>query len=315
MAGRTGTAGISIVITNYNYLGFLKSAVDSALSQTYPNTEVVVVDDGSTDGSRGLIEDYGTRVVPVFKENGGLASAVNAGCEVATGDVVCLLDADDVCAPTRAAAVAEAWRSHPDALLIYHQLQTVDASGSRMGRPWPARLLTGSIAHRLTATGGWWPRPTTSGLAFARPLLRRVLPVPTSPSVWPDAYLPVLAAFLGPVVGLNESLGSYRWHGGNSNVQLFGANSTSERSSSARRQADQYEFEFSQVKSGLASLGVKPEPFTMARNPEYLQSLRASGEPVTALKLLTTWATSPAVPVATRPRMLARCGRDLRRST
>src|SRR5918994_1808682 len=90
----------SIIIDNYNYGRFLEEAIDSALDQTYSDTEVIVVDDGSTDDSREIIDGYGDRIIPVFKENGGQASAFNVGFELSRGEVVFFLDADDRFFPT-----------------------------------------------------------------------------------------------------------------------------------------------------------------------------------------------------------------------
>ena len=70
---------VSIIINNYNYGRFLDEAISSALNQTYPHIEVVVVDDGSTDDSRQLIANYEDHIVSVLKENRGMSSACNAG--------------------------------------------------------------------------------------------------------------------------------------------------------------------------------------------------------------------------------------------
>ena len=86
----------SIIINNYNYGRFLADAIDSALSQTYPHVEVIVVDDGSTDSSRVIIGRYGDRITAVLKENGGQASAFNAGFRVSLGETIVFLDADDI---------------------------------------------------------------------------------------------------------------------------------------------------------------------------------------------------------------------------
>src|SRR6516165_1862808 len=91
----------TIIINNYNYGRFLAAAIESALNQTYVNTEIVVVDDGSTDDSRQVIVGYGDRVRPVLKANGGQASAFNAGFAASTGDVICMLDADDLFYPNK----------------------------------------------------------------------------------------------------------------------------------------------------------------------------------------------------------------------
>ena len=79
---------VSINVNNYNYARFLNQAIDSALNQTYPNIEVVVVDDGSQDSSQEIIGSYGNQIVPVLKENGGQASAFNEGFRVSQGEIV-----------------------------------------------------------------------------------------------------------------------------------------------------------------------------------------------------------------------------------
>ena len=90
---------VSILINNYNYAQYLSQAIDSALGQTYTNTEIIVVDDGSTDNSREIINSYGNQIISVLKENGGQASAINAGFAASKGDIICLLDADDIFLP------------------------------------------------------------------------------------------------------------------------------------------------------------------------------------------------------------------------
>jgi glycosyltransferase involved in cell wall biosynthesis len=100
---------VSIVIINYNYGRFLREAIDSALRQTYPHIEVVVVDDGSTDNSREIIASYGSKVVPVLKKNGGQGSAFNAGFAVSRGEMVIFLDADDYLFPRAVEQVVTAW--------------------------------------------------------------------------------------------------------------------------------------------------------------------------------------------------------------
>src|SRR5215211_5807628 len=85
---------VSIIITSYNYARFLPAAIESALAQCYPQIEVLVVDDGSTDSSREIIAQYQSRnrVVPVLKEHGGEASAMNAGFARSQGAIVIFLD-------------------------------------------------------------------------------------------------------------------------------------------------------------------------------------------------------------------------------
>ncbi len=105
---------VSIVINNYNYGHFLREAIDSALQQTYEPLEVIVVDDGSTDESRPIIGEYGDRIIPLLKENGGQASALNAGFARSQGQIVIFLDADDVLHATIAQKVVAVYADAPE---------------------------------------------------------------------------------------------------------------------------------------------------------------------------------------------------------
>ena len=80
---------VSILINNYNYADFLDHAIRSALDQarSYEPVEIVVVDDGSTDHSRQIIKSYAGAIVGIFKENGGQASAFNAGVRASRGEI------------------------------------------------------------------------------------------------------------------------------------------------------------------------------------------------------------------------------------
>src|SRR3954454_24795212 len=103
---------VSIIVSNFNYAAFLRQSVESALVQTHPRTEVIVVDDASTDDSREVIRSFGIRIVPVLQErNGGQAAALNEGFAASHGDLVIFLDADDYLYPTAAARVVSALAS------------------------------------------------------------------------------------------------------------------------------------------------------------------------------------------------------------
>ena len=87
---------MTIIICSYNYERFIRDTIDSALRQEPARTKVVVIDDGSTDSSRAIIESYGDRVTAVFKENEGQASAYNQGLALADTEYLIYLDSDDV---------------------------------------------------------------------------------------------------------------------------------------------------------------------------------------------------------------------------
>src|SRR5881628_3728499 len=114
---------VSIVVVNYNYGRFVAEAIDSALAQTHDCVQVIVVDDGSTDDSRAVIERYRDRILPVLKENGGQASAFNAGFRHALGSAVIFLDADDMLDRETAARVAAAVAHHPDLAKVHYRLE------------------------------------------------------------------------------------------------------------------------------------------------------------------------------------------------
>jgi glycosyltransferase involved in cell wall biosynthesis len=87
---------VSVVISNYNYARFLPAALDSVLSQTHQELEVIVVDDGSSDESREVLARYGNRIRLICQDNAGVSAARNAGILASRGEAVAFLDSDDV---------------------------------------------------------------------------------------------------------------------------------------------------------------------------------------------------------------------------
>ena len=150
----------SIVITNYNYGRFIARCIDSAPAQSYPDTEVVVVDDASRDHSREIIQSYGKRVVPVLQErNGGQGAAFNAGFRACQGDVVLFLDADDWLYPDAAARVVAAFS--PGVAQVQFRLHQAGLRQSRYERGFPNRVAdrccrqTPITSSRQGRLGGW----------------------------------------------------------------------------------------------------------------------------------------------------------------
>ena len=202
---------VSLVVNNYNYGRFVGEAIDSALAQDWNDVEVVVVDDGSNDDSRRVIDGYGGRVVAVYQSNQGQAAAVNAGVAASSGQIICLLDADDLAYPTRACAVVDALSAHPDAGWCVHPL---DYEGTA---PPVQTSAVGYIDERMRILQGKPPRlpgPATSGLAFRRALLDAILPIPGM-RIAADTYLKLVAWALAPGVVLAEAHGRLRVHGAN----------------------------------------------------------------------------------------------------
>ncbi|HYC32532.1 MAG TPA: glycosyltransferase family 2 protein [Gemmatimonadales bacterium] len=210
---------ISVVIGNYNYARYLPDAIESALGQTHDRVEVIVVDDGSTDESRAVIERYRGRVLPVLKENGGQGSTFNAGFRRASGGAVIFLDADDVLHRDTAARVAAAFAARPELAKVHYRLELMDADGRPSGSVVPPaglELPTGDLRERLRRSPDDVPYPPASGNAFATWALRRVLPMPEEEyRLLADVYLLNLVPLLGPVEALDGVGGRYRVHAGN----------------------------------------------------------------------------------------------------
>jgi glycosyltransferase involved in cell wall biosynthesis len=207
---------VSIIINNYNYGRYLRAAIDSALAQTYPHVEVIVVDDGSTDNSREVIESYDKRIMPVMKANGGQGSAVNAGFAASSGEIVMFLDADDTLLPGAIAQVVGAWG--PGVAKLQFQLALIDDRGNPLGvlvPPFRRYAPNGDIRDRIVSYGEY-PSPPLSGTAYARTVLRRIMPL--DEPIWllaADKPLVFLTPFFGDVVSLRTPLGCYRIHSNN----------------------------------------------------------------------------------------------------
>ncbi|MDR7453912.1 MAG: glycosyltransferase family A protein, partial [Armatimonadota bacterium] len=119
----------SVVITCHNQGAFLAQAIESALAQTYPGVEVIVVDDGSTDETAEVAARY-PDVRLVSQPRAGLPAARNAGLGLCTGDVVTFLDADDRLLPHAVETGVRALLAHPEAACVAGHYRLIDAAGT-----------------------------------------------------------------------------------------------------------------------------------------------------------------------------------------
>jgi len=216
----SGGLAVDVVINNHDYGEFLEASITSARGQTHDPVKVIVVDDGSTDGSREILARQGPEVAVILKENGGQASALNAGMAESEGDVVIFLDADDVLRPEAAARAAAAFAADDEVSKVQFRMETIDAEGRPTGEVRPEPRLTMPSGD---LRGAELSRPydlawmATSGNAFRAEALRRILPIPERayPVTGADWYLVHLTALLGRVVSLDAIGAGYRVHGGN----------------------------------------------------------------------------------------------------
>jgi glycosyltransferase involved in cell wall biosynthesis len=108
---------ISVVIPTFNRGWALREAVDSVLSQEYPEYELIVVSDGSTDDTAEILADYGDRIAVIRQENRGVSAARNRGVREAAGSLIAFLDSDDLWLPGKLETQAAFFQARPDALI------------------------------------------------------------------------------------------------------------------------------------------------------------------------------------------------------
>jgi len=126
---------VSVIVTCYNGERWIAGALESALGQTFRDLEVIVVNDGSTDGSAGVISRFAAdpRLKSVEQENKGVAAARNKGLALGSGGLVCVLDQDDLWLPGHVAAQAEFMAANPGTGAVYTGVARVDADGGSLG--------------------------------------------------------------------------------------------------------------------------------------------------------------------------------------
>jgi glycosyltransferase involved in cell wall biosynthesis len=206
---------VSVVINNYNYGQFVARAVSSSMAQTGVDAEIIVVDDGSSDHSRSVLEGWGKRAKIILQDNQGQAAAINTGVKASQGDILCFLDADDWWAPGKLASVVEAFRADPQVVLAYHRLQPMLIDDRPTLKPIPRTLCSGDLSRRLMKAAGWWPFPMTSAIAVRRSAWQMVGDIPDNFRISADAWLAGIYPFVGRVAALPEALGFYRIHNNN----------------------------------------------------------------------------------------------------
>jgi glycosyltransferase involved in cell wall biosynthesis len=125
---------VSVIIPAFNRAEYIKETVNSVLTQDYPNVDLIVVDDGSTDGTYEILSEYAGQdklklLAHPGRENKGQSAALNLGLEAASGDFIAILDSDDLFLPGKLSAQVEYLNSHPDVGLVYGMGEGVDGSG------------------------------------------------------------------------------------------------------------------------------------------------------------------------------------------
>lgn len=173
----------------------------------------MVVDDGSTDDTAERIKKYGSRIRYFYQPNGGQASALNLGIEEAQGEIIALLDADDFFLPGKLTRVAEAFQNSPSVGLVYHRITEWDAHTDNR-RDSGLSLVSGDLRCNPSKFRFYNAYPT-SAVSMRKHSLSPLLPIPEQIRMMADGYLVELIPFLCPILGLSETLVTYRIHGAN----------------------------------------------------------------------------------------------------
>jgi glycosyltransferase involved in cell wall biosynthesis len=207
---------VSVIITNYNYAKFVNDAIKSALALDWPEVEIIVVDDGSTDGSQNIIKSFGSKIKSIcFEENRGQHIAYNVGFQASMGDLIIFLDADDILMPSIINEAVAVWT--PNTSKAQVQMMAVDSALKPTGSIFPQfnRIPSSDEIRRWAIKVGAYPTPCGSGDIYARHFLQKIFPLDDCCGPYGDSCCIVAAPFLGDVQTVAKPLVLYRVHGNN----------------------------------------------------------------------------------------------------
>lgn len=140
---------VTVIIPSYNKAEYTRRTVESVLAQTYPNIEIIVVDDGSKDETPSVMGRYLDRIRFIQKSNGGACSARNEGIRHATGDYVAFLDCDDLYLPEKVKRCVDYLEERPDVGFVYTGVYFIDDQERMVGKYDHPRSQEGSIVREL----------------------------------------------------------------------------------------------------------------------------------------------------------------------
>jgi len=145
---------VSVIIPAYNAAVYLPYAIDSVIAQRYPDWEIIIVDDGSTDRTCAVVDSYlpilRDKLQYIYQENRGLPAARNTGIRAARGEFMALLDADDVWLPQRLERGVPVLDADPSIGLVHARVARIDTQGSVTGQlKVEPQYLSGRIAGNI----------------------------------------------------------------------------------------------------------------------------------------------------------------------
>jgi glycosyltransferase involved in cell wall biosynthesis len=206
---------LSIIIANYNYRDFVGAAIESALAVDWPDKEVIVVDDASTDDSRNVIDNFRGKVAAYFRPKSYQLGAHMFGFEQSTGDVIIFLDADDLLEPEVMKEVARVWR--PGVSKVQYRMNLIDATGAQLGTAIPQFPLTDDMEklRRTFLRTMTYTTPPGSGNAYSRDFVQIAFAMAPATIPESDAVLLTLAPMMGDILTIRRPLARVRIHATN----------------------------------------------------------------------------------------------------
>ena len=164
---------VSVVIPSFNHIDYVEKAICSVLEQTYKNVELIVIDDGSNDGSIGFLEGLSERLGFTFlsQKNAGVCKTLNKGIrELSSGEYICILASDDYFHPKKIEKQVAALQANPDSEFSYTQAIEFDSVSSKEIRVFPVKDFSGKVLNKLALR-----QPYAAGsIMFSRSLYNNV---------------------------------------------------------------------------------------------------------------------------------------------
>lgn len=208
---------VSVLITNYNYEEFLPRSIESVLRQSWRPIEIVVSDDGSEDRSCDVVNSYvdqGEPVILVRNSHSGMAGCLNSAFANSTGQIICLLDADDHFMPGKLEAIVSAFQSNADSGFCVHRTQRMDQHG-RLGGAFPLlqNLPTGDCTETTIHNSGvLMGLPPTSALSLRREVAEKIIPIPTYYTGYAEQLIHRIAPLVTSICSIEKPLSSWTQH-------------------------------------------------------------------------------------------------------
>lgn len=204
---------ISVIIPAWNRAIYLGEALESVFAQTFTDYEVIVVDDGSTDGTRGMLEPYIARIRYLHQDHKGVPTARNLGVEQARGKYIAFLDSDDLWESTFLSKTLEAFQKYPEARLVTTDFRILTGDGSviceRAGKRSPGPFFT----TRSLLTNDW--RQVGMPMLHRESLLSAGKFDPALVEAGSDMHMWLRLSLRFPMAHVPDTLQIHRWHGKN----------------------------------------------------------------------------------------------------